>query len=203
MSAYQATYPMDTVPCGKIESRLEERTGPISELDDIDGLVSTYRARLLRFVTYSTGDLDLAESVVQDTLLKAHENRAKFRGECSVSTWLTGIAINIARSHLRRGRYKFWKRVSASAVDVQEFASFLPSAGISPEGHQLAREKVRQLTQILETLSHNQRTIFLMKFSEEMSVNEIGEALEMNLATVRTHLHRALKAVRSRLGDQI
>jgi RNA polymerase sigma-70 factor (ECF subfamily) len=80
-------------------------------------------------------------------------------------------------------------------------ASFLPSDAVSPERRMLAEERVKNLYQVLETLSQNQRTVFVMKFSEEMSVEEISDILGMGVNTVRTHLHRALKAVRGRLGE--
>jgi RNA polymerase sigma-70 factor (ECF subfamily) len=182
---------------------LAKRAGPISELDDIDALVRTYRARILRFVACSTGDPDLAETITQDTLLRAYNNRESFRGECSINTWLTGIAINVIRDHLRTKKYRFWRKVKTSAIDVHEMASFIPANGSSPEGQLLAREKVQRMYQVIETLSYNQRTIFLMKFSEEMPVNEISEVLGMSVNTVRTHLHRALKAVRIQLGATI
>jgi RNA polymerase sigma-70 factor (ECF subfamily) len=200
-------FPMSEVPLRELESSVTGRARPISELDDtlndIDALVKTHRARLLRFVTFSTGDPDLAETVAQDTLLRAYNGRENFRGECSVSTWLTGIAINVLRDHQRTERYKFWKRVKSSAVDVSEMAGFLPAEGTSPEKQLLAKEKVKHLARVLETLSPNQRTIFLMKFTEEMAVGDICDALGMSEATVRTHLHRALTAVRSQLGATI
>jgi RNA polymerase sigma-70 factor (ECF subfamily) len=185
---------------GGLESRPRERSRPLSELDDIDTLVRTYRPRLLRFVTYSTGDPDLAESITQDTLLRAYNGRENFRGECSINTWLTGIALNVTRDHLRTEKYKFWKQVKSTAIDVHEMASFIPAHQSDPEGQLLAKEKVKHLSKVLETLSYNQRTIFLMKFSEEMPVNDISQVLGMPVVTVRTHLHRALKAVRTQLG---
>ncbi|MDR3727337.1 MAG: sigma-70 family RNA polymerase sigma factor [Terracidiphilus sp.] len=188
-------------PVEVIESRLRMRTRPISELDDIDELVRIHRARLLRFATYATGDPDLAETITQDTLLRAYNARESFRDESSVKTWLTGIALNVMRDHLRTKKYKFWRQVKTSAIDVNEMASFIAAEGSNPEGQLLAKEKVKRLSKALETLSHNQRTIFLMKFSEEMSVGEISEGLKMPASTVRTHLHRALKAVRSQLGE--
>jgi len=191
------------VPSGVVDSSLVERARPISELDDIDALASTYRARILRFVAYSTGDPDLAETITQDTLLRAYNNRNEFRGECSVNTWLTGIAINVTRDHLRTKRYRFWKQVKATAVDVHEMASFIPAHGSSPEGQLLAKEKVKRMYEVIETLSFNQRTVFLMKFSQELPVSEISEILGMPMNTVRTHLHRALKAVRGQLGATI
>jgi RNA polymerase sigma-70 factor, ECF subfamily len=203
MGAYEQAIRLDSFTGQAIESRLAERARPITELDDIDTLVRTYRARLLRFVTYSTGDPDLAESITQDTLLRAYQNRDKFRGESSVNTWLTSIALNVTRDYRRRQRYKFWKKVESSAVDVQEMASVLPSEGLNPEGQQLAKERVKQLYEIIETLSYNQRTVFLMKFTEEMQVSEISEVLGMPANTVRTHLHRALTTVRKKLGGSL
>ena len=194
---------MDTFSSATIESCLSERVRPISELDDIDALARTYRARLLRFATYSTGDPDLAETIAQDVLLRAYNGRESFRGECSVNTWLTGIAIHVIRDHQRSNRYKFWKRVKSAAIDVQDVAAFIPADGSSPERQLLAKEKVKRLTQILETLSHNQRTVFLMRFSEDMAASDISKVLGMSESTVRTHLHRALKAVRSQLGASV
>lgn len=193
---------MRALPRVEIESSVAGRARPISELDDIDELVRKHRARLIRFVAHSTGDPDLAETIAQDTLLRAYNGRESFRGACSVSTWLTGIAINVLRDHQRTGKYKFWRKVKTTAIDAHEMASFIPSQGSSPEAQLLAREKVRRLTEVLKTLSPNQRTVFLMKFSEEMPVADISEVLGMPVATVRTHLHRALTAVRGRLGAQ-
>jgi len=183
-----------------MDSCLPETSKSFTELDDIDALVQTYGARLLRFVAYSTGDQDLAETITQDTLLRAYNARGRFRGECTVNTWLTGIAVNLIRDHQRTGRSKFWKQVKSTAVDVHELASSLAAEGSTPEVQLLAREKVKLITHILESLPHKQRTIFLLKLSEEMRVKDISEALGIPIPTVRTHLHRALKAIRSRVG---
>jgi RNA polymerase sigma-70 factor, ECF subfamily len=204
MGAYTATLlSISETRTLELESSLAGRARPISELDDIDTLVKTHRARLLRFIAYSTGDTDLAETIAQDALLRAYNGRNNFRGDCSVSTWLTGIAINVLRDHQRTGRYKFWKKVNKTAIDVHEMAAFIPAEGSSPEDQMLAKEKVKRLAKILETLSPKQRTVFMMKFSEEMPVADISEVLGMSVATVRTHLHRALTTVRSQLGASI
>lgn len=200
MGAYANTECMGVIPYAGLESRFEKQIQPMSELDDIDGLVKTYRAKILRFVTYSTGDPDLAETITQDTLLKAYVNRETFRGDCSVKTWLTAIAINVTRDHMRSAKFKFWKQAKSTAIDVHEMASFIPAEGSNPEQQLLAKEKVKLLAKALESLSHNQRTVFLMKFTEEMPVVEISEVLGMSINTVRTHLHRALTAVRSKFG---
>lgn len=199
MGAYASTECIDLVSRMGMEAPSERRAAAIGELDDIDGLVRTYRAKILRFVTYSTGDADLAETITQDTLLKAYMGRENFRGDCSVKTWLTGIAINVTRDHMRSVKFKFWRQASSKSIDAHEFAPFLPAEGSDPEQQMLAKEKVKELSKAIETLSPNQRTVFLMKFLEEMPVNEISQILGMPVNTVRTHLHRALTAVRSRV----
>lgn len=203
MGAYASSEIIDMVPESRIEWRCARRARAIGELDDIDGLVKNHRARILRFVTYSTGDPDLAETITQDTLLKAWMGRENFRGDCSVKTWLTGIAINVTRDHMRSARFKFWKQARATALDVQELAAFLPATGSGPERQVLAKERVMELSQAVEALSPNQKTVFLMKFVEEMSVAEISQLLGMPVNTVRTHLHRALSAVRRRMGASV
>ena len=176
----------------------EPRTA--TELDDIDALVRNHRPRLLRFVTFSTGDPDLAETIVQDCLLKAYNARASFRGDSSVNTWLTSIAVNLVRDHQRTQKFRFWKQARATAIDVTDVASFIASEESGLEARLIARQKVAELSGIIETLSFNQRTIFLMKFSDEMELSEISAAMNMPVNTVKTHLHRALKAIRSQLG---
>lgn len=168
-----------------------------SELDDIDALVRTYRPRLLRFVAFSIGDPDLAESITQDCFLKAWNGRANFRGDCSVNTWLTGIALNLVRDQQRLQKFRFWRQARATAIDVTDAATFLASHESSPEDRVLAREQAGHVTAALETLSPNQRTIFLMRFAEDMNLAEIAETIHMPINTVKTHLHRALKAVRA------
>ncbi len=179
---------------------LGKRERALSELDDIDSLVRTHRARLLRFVTFSVGDDDVAASIVQDCFLKAWSNRANFRGESSVATWLTSIAVNLIRDHQRTRKVQFWRKAAKTATDVMEVASILPGNESSPERQLLARERAAAVVRSLESLSTNQRTVFLMRFSEEMELADIALAMKMPVNTVKTHLHRAVKAVRSKVG---
>ena len=175
----------------------------LTALNDIEALDRVYRSRLLRFVAYSTGDQDLAETIVQDCLLKAYNARDSFRGDCAVYTWLAHIATNLMRDHQRTRKFQFWRRLQKTAPDLSEISSLLPSRESSPESQLLARERARQVSAALETLSTNQRTIFLMRFIDEMDLDEICQATGMHNSTVKTHLHRAVKAVRSKLGGNL
>lgn len=179
---------------------LGRRERALSELEDIDALVRTHRARLLRFVTFSVGDDDVAASIVQDCFLKAWSNRANFRGESSVATWLTSIAVNLIRDHQRTRKVQFWRKAAKTSTDIMEVASILPGNESSPERQLLARERAAAVVTALDSLSTNQRAVFLMRFSEEMELADIAHAMNMPVNTVKTHLHRAVRAVRQRVG---
>jgi len=172
-----------------------------TELDDIDQLVHQYGARLLRFVAFSIGDQDLAQSIVQDCFMKAYNARESFRGECSIQTWLNRIALNMILDHQRSQKFRFWRSFRKTAVEITEIASTLPSGTSTPEKDLLRQERVAQVAKALESLSFNQRTIFLMHFQEGMNIPEISSAIDMSANTVKTHQHRAVKAVREKIGE--
>lgn len=179
------------------------RTGSetfISELDDIGLLMQRYRPKLLRYVAFSIGDSDLAESITQDCFLKAYNGRESFRGDCSVNTWLFGIANNLIRDQLRLKKFRFWRKAKATAIDISDVASTMSSHERSPEAHLLIQERAMEVNRALDDLSVNQRRVFILKFLEEMDLDEICSVTGMQINTVKTHLHRAITAVRIQLG---
>jgi RNA polymerase sigma-70 factor, ECF subfamily len=179
---------------------LRRQVNFIAELEDIDTLVRLYRTRLQRYVAFSLGDEDLAETITQECFLKAYQGRASFRGDCSVSTWLFSIANNLIRDQLRTKKFQFWRKARAQAIDIDELASFLPSGASSPETILLVKERTRRVQEALKGLSVNQRRVFLLKFSEEMELEEISKSIGMPVNTVKTHLRRAVMAIRAELG---
>jgi len=179
---------------------LRRQVNFIAELEDIDTLVKLYGPKLQRYVAFSLGDQDLAETITQECFLKAYQGRESFRGDCSVNTWLFSIANNLIRDQLRTKKFQFWRKARAHSIDVSELASFLPSGASSPETLLLVKEQTRLVKEALDDLSVNQRRVFLLKFSEEMDLDEISKTLGMPVNTVKTHLRRAVTAIRARLG---
>lgn len=172
----------------------------ISELDDVAELMRLYQAKIFRFVAFSVRDFDAAETITQDCFLKAHNTRNQFRGDCSISTWLMKIAFNLVRDHTKTLKFRFWKNVQTTAINVDELGHHLPSEASSPEAQYLARERVELIQSSLEKLSDKQRSVFLMKFVEDLDLPEIAEIMGMPLQTVKTHLYRAVATIRDRFG---
>ncbi|MEG9434670.1 RNA polymerase sigma factor [Edaphobacter sp. HDX4] len=172
-----------------------------SPFDDLSAVIETHRPRVFRFLLASLRDPDLAETLTQETFLRAWTSRSSFRGDCSVSTWLTRIALNLIRDHTRTHRFHFWRRVSTQAVDATEIASFLPCPESPVDSRIIATEQVAILWQTISLLSARQRTIFLLRFVEEMELSEIAAATGIPLSTVKSHLYRALTNIRQRYAE--
>jgi RNA polymerase sigma-70 factor (ECF subfamily) len=172
----------------------EERETP---LDDLESVVALYQPRVFRFLLATLRDRDSAETLTQETFLRAWSARGSFREDCSLSTWLIRIALNLARDHTRTGRFRFWKKVSASAVDVAEVAALVTTRDSSAEEHLIAQQQVANVWQTVASLSSRQRTIFLLRFLEEMEIPEIADVTGLPLGTVKSHLYRALAIIRA------
>jgi len=168
-----------------------------SALDSVDTLHALYSQRIFRFIFTSLRDRDLAESLTQDTFIRAWGARDQFRGDCSPSTWLTRIALNLIRDHTRTNRFRFWQNVSRTAVDATEFAGFIPDPVSSAESALIAQQQVARVWDTVATLSERQRTVFLLRFVEELDLAEIAKITGMPMSTVKTHLYRGLAIIRS------
>ena len=175
----------------------------ISELDDIDAVIRQYKPKVFRFVAFSVSDRDAADSITQDCFLKAHLTRDQFRGDCSVSTWLIRIAFNLIRDHTKSQKFRFWRKAAATAIDAQDVSQHLASGASSAEAQLIARERVEMIHEALKKLSAKQRSVFVMRFVEEMDLADIAEATGMSVPTVKTHLYRAVGAIRARLGATV
>ena len=80
-------------------------------------------------------------------------------------------------------------------------AQQVASDAASPEDMVLAREDVRAVWEVANQLPQQQRAVFLLRFVEEMELNEIASALGLKVGSVKTHLFRAVQTVRSKLRD--
>jgi RNA polymerase sigma-70 factor, ECF subfamily len=168
---------------------------------DFEALVRLYRPKVFRFALASLRDVDAAETVTQDCFLRAYQARERFRQDCSLHTWLMRIAVNLIRDHTRNRRLQFWRRAHLTAKPVDVAGHAIADRGRSPEAQALLLERVAAIWAAAERLPGKQRMVFLLRFVEDMDLLEIAAATEMKEGTVKTHLFRALRAVREQIGE--
>jgi RNA polymerase sigma-70 factor (ECF subfamily) len=185
-------------PAASSELAIDVPARPTAGIEDFDAVVRLYWPRVFRFALASLRDRDDAESVAQDCFLKAWQARERFRGDCGIQTWLMQIAVNLVRDRVRSRRLQFWN----PAVEIDSVSQWIPDGNLSPEAQAAGSEQIAAVWQATAKLSERQRTVFLLRFVEEMDLLEIAAVTGMKEGTVKIHLFRALEAVRKRLGKR-
>ena len=186
-----------TVTSGFIAASLDDA---VTELEDFDRVVQFYWPRIFRFTLASVRDRDIAETLTQDCFWNAYRARRTFRGDSTLQTWLMRIAVNSVRKYLRNRRLQFWRQVQHNAVQAAAIGEWMPDRKISPEAATLINEQMSAVWEATGGLSEKQRTVFLLRFMEDMNTLEIAAATGLSESAVNVHLFRAVRAIRKRLG---
>lgn len=161
--------------------------------------------RIYRVARGILGDDAEAEDAVQDTYLKAFQNLSGFRGDSTLATWLTRIAINEALGRKRKRR-SMVDLGHLDTIDEQREARVLIFPGFAnsnPEA-EAARAEIRRLLEAaLDDLPDAFRVVFVMREIEQMSTEETADQLHLVPETVKTRLHRARRLLRQALQEKL
>jgi RNA polymerase sigma-70 factor (ECF subfamily) len=166
-------------------------------------LVGRHQRRALRIAFHYVRDAADADEAVQDAFIKAYLHIGTFREELPFEVWFTRILINGCldriKARKRRERWIAPPPVDPSGVERNP-ADYLPARGPSPEDQVLAAERRRQLNGALSRLPERQRLVFMLSHFEGRSSREVSGMTGLNESTVRVHLFRAIRRLRSLLA---
>jgi RNA polymerase sigma-70 factor, ECF subfamily len=184
------------------EARLiqEIRAG---KTEHFEYFVRQYQKKITRIAYRFLRDTGEADCAAQESFLRAYQNLDDFREGSTFETWLTRICINWCKDRLKRRRLVFYFHQAPAREDeesdgVQQVAAH-PAP--SPERRAAGREIRERLREAIDDLSPRQRSIFVMKHFEEMSIPEIAETTGLDPGTIKSHLFRAAHKIRERLSD--
>jgi len=167
--------------------------GALGELYDRHS-VALYRF-LSRLCGASSADLD---ELVSETFLHVFRSAARFRAQAAVRTWITGIAANVGRHHVRsesrRRAFLGNLRECQPAGDGEAGADAVRSVE--------RRDLLRKLTALVTALPHDLRVVYVMCDVEELPGAEAARALGVPEGTVWRRLHQARRSLRTALGGQ-
>jgi RNA polymerase sigma-70 factor (ECF subfamily) len=161
---------------------------------DLDRLFDEHAEPLLKFLIYRTGDRALAEDIVADTFERALRRHSLFdRARGTEKAWLYTIATNLLRDGARRREVE--ERAYANA--------FVPEpVFVGGVDGGLARFEARStVMEAMEVLSSEEREAVALRFGADLTVPEIARVLDQPLTTVEGRVYRALRKLRSQLGD--
>lgn len=159
-------------------------------------IVRRWERRMFALCYGILGSAEDARDAVQETFINAFRNLKNFRGDAQASTWLHRIAVNACIS---RTRYKR-SRPETEIEDETEAANSLVASGESPASRTERRERSEIVRQAVLSLPIELRQVVVMKEFEDMTFQEIAEALETPLSTIKSRLYTGLKQLRLRLA---
>ncbi len=119
-----------------------------------------------------------------------------------MGTWILRIAVNLARDHAKNRKVAFWKKIIGLDDDTIQDTCHLQAPEPSPERTLLAQEQLRAVWTAVDSLSEQQRSVFLLRFVEEMSLEEVAGVLGIQVGTVKAQLFRATGKVRQALKEK-
>jgi RNA polymerase sigma-70 factor (ECF subfamily) len=151
---------------------------------------------VMRFVFYMVNDHALAEELAQETFVRAYKNLSALRDEAGFSTWLFGIARNVAREALRASKH------DASRVEFDHLLAVRDEKP-SPAGELLDRELKDVIRHAVSRLHEDQRLVFTLKVYGQHSYEEISEITGFSIPKIRNDLYRARAEMRRRLGPYL
>ncbi|MGH9521002.1 MAG: RNA polymerase sigma factor [Terriglobales bacterium] len=175
--------------------------GRSEALDDFDSLMRAHQQHVYRVLVSLVRDPDAADTLTQECFLRAYQKRDSFRGEAGVRTWLMTIAVNLARDYGRNRRMGFWRRLFRSE-DPVAVADSVSDGRPDAERSLIARQELGAVWSALDRLSEGQRTVFVLRFVDDLSLDQIATATGTTIGTVKTQLFRAIAALRRETGRE-
>jgi RNA polymerase sigma-70 factor (ECF subfamily) len=168
-----------------------------------DLLVLKYQHKLVKLISRYIRDQSEVLDVAQESFLKAYRAIPNFRGESAFYTWLYRIAINTAKNHLvAQGRRPPDGDIDSTEAEQYEGESELKESA-TPERLLLRDEIERTVVDAIEKLPEDLRTAITLREIEGLSYEEIAQAMDCPIGTVRSRIFRAREAINKRLEPLI
>jgi RNA polymerase sigma-70 factor (ECF subfamily) len=166
-------------------------------------LVSRHQRRASRIAYHYLRDAADADEAVQDAFVKAYSHLHSFREELPFEVWFTRILINgcLDRIKARTRRERWITSMPDGPGGERDFAERTPGREPSPEAQLLARERRRRVAEALAKLPDRQRSVFMLSHYEGCTSREVSAMTGLNESTVRVHLFRAIRKLRTLLGE--
>lgn len=160
-------------------------------------LVIKYQKRVYALTVRMCPTPELAEEAAQETFLSAWQGLPFFRGDSAFSTWLYRLASNACVDLLRKeGRHQ------GPSLDDEAVSAEVPDTRPTPEAAAEQKELRAQIEAGLRTLSPEHREVLILREIQQLSYDEIADALSLDLGTVKSRISRGRRQLRNFLMEQ-
>jgi RNA polymerase sigma-70 factor (ECF subfamily) len=161
-----------------------------------EDLYAAHYAEVLRLCRLLLANHHDAEEVAQEVFLKAHQQYHNLDQPMMWRAWLARVSVNACRDRRRSGWWKWWR-----GADEYQEANY-PSSSKTPEEMLLGRETQGRIWRAFEGLSARQQEVFVLRYVDEWSTEQVAEMLGITTGSVKRYLFRAVRHLRRVLGDR-
>jgi len=164
-------------------------------------LVTRYQSQIVNYVCRMLGNYEDAVDLSQDVFLKAYSALGSYKPQYPFAAWLFRIARNAAIDEIRKRRVVTVSLDAPVELEDGSVGREVESPGLDPEEAYLGVELGDRVSAAIDELPEKYREAIILRHAAELSYDEIAEALELPLGTVKTRIFRARDALRRSLGD--
>lgn len=170
------------------------------KVEAFNEIVLRYKDKLINFLFRYTGSREEAEDLAQDTFLKLYKSKHLYKEIAKFSTWFYTIAINIAKTNLRKK--KNYSSISISDFDPDGEKDFdLKADVLSPEETAQAGIENEFIQQAINSLDDKFKEVIILRDIQDMDYEEIAEIMKLPLGTVKSRINRGREKLKELLQD--
>ena len=158
-------------------------------------LVERYGGRVFNIALRITADTDAAKDCAQEAFIRAYRALHQYDPALPFGPWLYRITTNVSLNHVQR-----WHAHESPVEELPEHPEELDQG---PEATAMRREELAEVVAAMDELSPAYRAALTLRHMQQLSYQEVADALDIPLGTVKTHLHRARAALKERLAARI
>lgn len=165
-------------------------------------LVDMYKDKIFHLAYRMLHNVQEAEDVVQETFLRVYTNLNRFDEAQKFSTWIYRIGTNLCIDRLRKRKAAYSLDAEVNDSEGSDWYSMLASSDRTPEGELLLSETQDQVRKAIDSLPEKYKSVVVLRYLHDMSLQEISDVLDMPVTTVKTRVHRGREFLRERLEKE-
>lgn len=165
-------------------------------------LVDLYKDKIYHLAYRMIGNRHEAEDVVQETFLRVYKNLDRYDEFQKFSTWIYRIGTNLCIDRLRKRKPTYSLDANISDGEGIDGYAMLPGDDNSPEEELLLSETQLQVREAINSLPDKYKSVVILRYLHDLSLQEISEILHMPVTTVKTRVHRGREFLRKKLGNE-
>ncbi|MFS1514633.1 RNA polymerase sigma factor SigW [Chengkuizengella sp. SCS-71B] len=162
-------------------------------------LVDLYKNKIYHLGYRMLGNKQEAEDITQETFLRVYKSIHKYDAKYKFSTWIFRIGTNLCIDRLRKRKNAF--SLDAETIEGEGIDGYdiLPSEDDSPDQQLIISETQRHVREAIDKLPEKYKSVVVLRYLHDLSLQEVGDILNMPVTTVKTRVHRGREYLRKKL----